>query len=159
MRAFMVQMLQKAFPDLEGWRWSHEVQRAHRAPFNIRQPVHPDAKPRAILVYFGNFLLRQLIFEKARPDAQRAVDRFSFFTRPDFCHTTVERRWRLRQMISQFQEKGAQAFLLNPARLKIIWKDRVRVFTSEIKAKEFLDAGCKLIMMGLVGRGQVVDKG
>ncbi|KAJ1145791.1 hypothetical protein NDU88_012075 [Pleurodeles waltl] len=78
------------------------------------------------------------IFEKARPDAPRHVDNVTFFTRPDYCHITVERRWRLRQLIKPFQDIGGEAYLLALARLKTVVNGKVKLFTSEIQAKEYL---------------------
>lgn len=68
------------------------------------------------------------------------MGRISFFVRPDFCHSMVERRWRLRQLIKPFQEKTIQIYLINPAQLKVIHEGQVQYFSSEIKAREYLDA-------------------
>ncbi|KAJ1177448.1 hypothetical protein NDU88_002703 [Pleurodeles waltl] len=123
-RAYIASLFKKAFPALIGWDWKKEIQRAHRFPLMRKKQAltstgRDQSYPRAIIVYFGNFLLRQAVFEKARPNSKVMVEGVSFFSRPDFAHATVERRWRLRQMIAQFQELGAEAYLLSPARLKI----------------------------------------
>ncbi|KAJ1082522.1 hypothetical protein NDU88_002687 [Pleurodeles waltl] len=123
-RAYIVSLFKQAFPDLNGWDWEKEIQRAHRFPLMKKKHAltatnRDQSYPRAIIVYFGNFLLRQAVFEKARPNSKVTVEGVSFFSRPDFAHATIERRWRLRQMIAQFQELGAEAYLLSPARLKI----------------------------------------
>lgn len=131
-------MLSKAFPDLDGWNWALEVQRAHRVTFNLKQPVRPDTKPCTILVYFGNILLRQAIYDKAKSTMKRSGGDYFFFVHPDFCHYTVERRWRLLQMIKPVQERGGQAYLLYPACLKVLKGDHTRFFTSEVKVKEYL---------------------
>ncbi|KAJ1204262.1 hypothetical protein NDU88_008043 [Pleurodeles waltl] len=112
-RAYVVSLFKKAFPDLIEWNWEMEIQRAHRFSL-MRKKQTLDASreqsyPRAIIVYFGNFLLRQVVFEKTRPNSKMTVEGVSFFTRPDFAHATVERWWRLRQMIARFQELGAEA--------------------------------------------------
>ena len=88
--------------------------------------------------FFGNYLLRQLVSAKARPDAKITAGGQTYFVRPDFCHATVERRWRLRQLVPSFQEKGWQAFVIAPARLKAVKGDEFHFFTSEVKAQEFL---------------------
>ncbi|XP_078533690.1 uncharacterized protein LOC144819833 [Lissotriton helveticus] len=139
-RMFVIQLFKDTLPELSTWNWELEVQRAHRTPFTLRATKEQSKYPRAILVYFGNFLLRQAIAEKARPDAHRTRGEISYFVRPDFCHTTVERRWRLRQLIKPFLEKKAQVYLNNPATLKVIYKGHAKFFTSEIKAKDFLDS-------------------
>ncbi|KAJ1104871.1 hypothetical protein NDU88_002279 [Pleurodeles waltl] len=123
-RAYIVSLFKQAFPDLNGWDWEKEIQRAHRFPLMKKKQAltatnRDQSYPRPIIVYFGNFLLRQAVFEKARPNSKVTVEGVSFFSRPDFAYATVERRWRLRQMIAQFQELGAEAYLLSPARLKI----------------------------------------
>ncbi|KAJ1198746.1 hypothetical protein NDU88_002585 [Pleurodeles waltl] len=142
-RVYIVSLFKKAFPDLTGWNWDKEIQRAHRFPLMRKKQTstttgRDQSYPRAILVYFGNFLLRQAVFERTRPNSKLMVEGVSFFTRPDFAHATVERRWRLRQMIAQFQELGAEAYLLSPARLKVIYKATTRFFLSEIKAGEYV---------------------
>ncbi|KAJ1216345.1 hypothetical protein NDU88_003948, partial [Pleurodeles waltl] len=123
-RAYIASLFKQAFPDLNGWDWEKEIQRAHRFPLMKKKQAltatnRDQSYPRAIIVYFGNFLLRQAVFEKAHRNSKVTVEGVSFFSRPDFAHATVERRWRLRQMIAQFQELGAEAYLLSPARLKI----------------------------------------
>ncbi|KAJ1128936.1 hypothetical protein NDU88_007308 [Pleurodeles waltl] len=136
----MVKLLRGAFPELGNWDWENELQRVHRFPATRREggQLAESKYPRAILVYFGNYLLLHEIFDKARPNAPRSVDGVTFFTRTDFCHTTIERRWRLRQLIKPFSDKGGEAYLLAPARLKTVMNGKVKVFTSEIKAKEYL---------------------
>ncbi|KAJ1191195.1 hypothetical protein NDU88_000511 [Pleurodeles waltl] len=145
-RAFIIRLLKAAHPEQTGSDWEKEIQRAHRFPLRLRSQQLTGAsgtaqqQPRAFIVYFGNYLLRQIVFEKARPDARISSEGCTFFSRPDFCHATVERRWHLRQLISPFQEKGAEAYLLSPARLKTIYNGMIRVFASEIKAKEYLQS-------------------
>ncbi|KAJ1105367.1 hypothetical protein NDU88_002774 [Pleurodeles waltl] len=133
-RAYIALLFKKAFPDLIGWDCEKEIQRGHRFPLmRKKQALTPAGRdqsyPRAIIVYFGNFLLRQAVFEKARPNSKVMVEGVSSFSRPDFAHATVERRWRLRQMIAQFQELGAEAYLLSPARLKVVYKTTIRFFS------------------------------
>ncbi|KAJ1116732.1 hypothetical protein NDU88_004938 [Pleurodeles waltl] len=145
-RAFIIRLLKAALPEQTGWDWEKEIQRAHQFPLRLRSQQLTGAsgtaqqQPRAFIVYFGNYLLHQIVFEKARPDARISGEGCTFFSRPDFCHATVERQWRLRQLISPFQEKGAEAYLLSPARLKTIYKGMIRVFASEIKVKEYLQS-------------------
>ncbi|KAJ1113498.1 hypothetical protein NDU88_001740 [Pleurodeles waltl] len=132
-RAYIVSLFKQAFPDLNGWDWEKEIQRAHRFPLMKKKQAltatnRDQSYPRAIIVYVGNFLLRQAVFEKARPNSKVTVEGVLFFSRPDFAHATVERRWRLRQMIAQFQELGAEAYLLSPARLKLNAADTVVAF-------------------------------
>ncbi|KAJ1132005.1 hypothetical protein NDU88_010335 [Pleurodeles waltl] len=71
-RFFMVDLFCQAFLDLEGWNWTQEIQRALHVPMAQKQLARDDGKPQAILVYVENFLLRQIIFEKAcwTPNAQ-----------------------------------------------------------------------------------------
>ncbi|KAJ1083197.1 hypothetical protein NDU88_003357 [Pleurodeles waltl] len=140
-RAYVVLLFKKAFPDLIEWNWEMEIQKAHRFPLMRKKQTlattsREQSYPPAIIVYFGNFLLRQVVFERTRPNSKMTVEGVSFFTRPDFAHATVERQWRLRQMIVQFQELGAEAYLLSPAHLKVINKATTRLFLSEIKAGE-----------------------
>ncbi|KAJ1107731.1 hypothetical protein NDU88_005120 [Pleurodeles waltl] len=71
-RAYMIKMLQDAFPELTNWDWESEVQRTHRFPAVQREGHIGETKHhRAILVYLGNYLLGQAIFEKACPNAPR----------------------------------------------------------------------------------------
>ncbi|KAJ1144867.1 hypothetical protein NDU88_011161 [Pleurodeles waltl] len=145
-RAYIIRLFKAAFLEQSRWDWKKEIQRAHRFPLYLKKQTSVVGagaglqQRRAFIVYFGNYLLRQIIFEKARPDSKISCEGCTFFSRPDFCHATVERHWRLRQLISPFQERGAEAFLLSPARLKTIYKGTVRVFSSEIKAKEYLQS-------------------
>ncbi|KAJ1096486.1 hypothetical protein NDU88_001626 [Pleurodeles waltl] len=61
-RAYLIKVLQGAFPELTNWDWEAEVQRVHRHPPVRREGRREEVKhPRAILVYFGNYLLRQTI--------------------------------------------------------------------------------------------------
>ncbi|KAJ1153263.1 hypothetical protein NDU88_006024 [Pleurodeles waltl] len=140
-RAYVVSLFKKAFPDLLEWNWEMESQRAHRFPLMRKKQTLDTSKEqcysRAIIVYFGKFLLQQVVFERTHPNSKMTVEGVSFFTRPDFAHATVERRWRLRQMIAQFQELAAEAYLLSPVRLKVIYKATTRFFLSEIKAGEY----------------------
>ncbi|KAJ1110443.1 hypothetical protein NDU88_007794 [Pleurodeles waltl] len=140
-RAYIVSLFKKAFPNLTGWDWEKEVQRAHRFPLMRKKQTstttgRDQSYPRAIIVYFGNFLLRQVVFERTRPNSKLTVEGVSFFTRPDFAHATVEGRWRLRQIIAQFQELGAEAYLLSPSRLKDDLVLLVKKWDGRVGAKE-----------------------
>ncbi|KAJ1082725.1 hypothetical protein NDU88_002890 [Pleurodeles waltl] len=83
-------------------------------------------------------MARQAIYDRARPNARSKAKGCEFFVRPDYCHITVEKRWRLRQLIQPLQSKGAQVFLLNPAKLKVVMENRTYFFTTEEKARAFL---------------------
>ncbi|KAJ1125568.1 hypothetical protein NDU88_003996 [Pleurodeles waltl] len=80
-RAYMIEILRDAFPELTNWDWEIKVQRVHRFPAVSREggSIAESKCPRAILVFFGNFLLRQAIFEKALPDTPRSADGVTFF--------------------------------------------------------------------------------
>ncbi|KAJ1174388.1 hypothetical protein NDU88_006210 [Pleurodeles waltl] len=95
-RAYVASLFKKAFPDLIEWNWEIEIQRAHRFPLMRKKQTLDTSReqiyPQAIIVYFGNFLLRQVVFERAPPNSKMTVEGVSFFTRPDFAHDTVERR-------------------------------------------------------------------
>ncbi|KAJ1205405.1 hypothetical protein NDU88_000840 [Pleurodeles waltl] len=120
-RAFIIRLFKAAFLERTEWDLEKEIQRAHLFPLYPKKQQlvgvagENQQQPRAFIVYFGNYLLRQIIFEKDRPDSKISCDSCTFFSRPDFCPATVERRWRLGQLISSFQEKGAEAYLLSPA--------------------------------------------
>ncbi|KAJ1164286.1 hypothetical protein NDU88_004731 [Pleurodeles waltl] len=107
-RVFMIKLLRNAFPELTKWDLEAEIQRVHRFPLARRMGEHNSRlkHPRAILGFCGNYLLRQAIYEKAHPDAPRCTDNITFLTLLDYCHVTVERRWRLQQLIKPFQERG-----------------------------------------------------
>ncbi|KAJ1117755.1 hypothetical protein NDU88_005952 [Pleurodeles waltl] len=139
-RAYMIKTLRGAFPELTNWDWEIEIQRTHRFPRVRREGgLKVESKyPRAILFFFGNHLLRQAIFEKARPMPYAVWIMSLFFTQPDYCHVTVEGRWRLRQLIKPFQDRGGEAYLLAPAWLKTVVNGKVKMFTSEVQAKEYL---------------------
>ncbi|KAJ1106771.1 hypothetical protein NDU88_004169 [Pleurodeles waltl] len=138
--SFMVALLKEAFPDLHQWDWDKEVQRAHRFPFSKIGPNSEggSGRPRAILISLLNYQARQAIYDRARPNARSKAKGCEFFVRPDYCHITVEKRWRLRQLIQPLQSKGAQVFLLNPAKLKVVMENRTYFFTTEEKARAFL---------------------
>ncbi|KAJ1208189.1 hypothetical protein NDU88_003575 [Pleurodeles waltl] len=138
--SFMVTLFKEAFPDLHQWDWDREIQRAHRFPFSRAglNSVGGSGRPRAMLISLLNFQARQAIYDRARPNSRSKAKGCDFFVRPDFCHTTVEKRWRLRQLIQPLQNKGAQAFLLNPAKLKEVMDNRTQYFTSEVKARAFM---------------------
>lgn len=110
-RKFTIDLLNNSLPELTHWDWEKEVQRVHRFPLNpAKRRLNDQQYTRAILIFFGNFLLRQSVFELARPDKKRNWESFLYFVRPDFVHATVERRWRLRQMIALLQKIGASFF-------------------------------------------------
>lgn len=139
-REYMMKLLRGAFPDKVKWDWDMEIQRAHRFPLMVRKhPQRDSERPRAWLVYFGNYLLRQLIYDKAHPNAQKTFENVTF-SRPDFVHATVERRWRLRQLINPFQRIGTEVYLQNPARLQTAFMGHIRSFTSKIQAQEYLSS-------------------
>lgn len=140
-RKFVVKLLRGAFPEMTEWNWENEIQRAHRFPLTPKKSLGSmqTERPRAILIFIGNYLLRQEIIDKAKPNSKRSFQDITFFARPDFCHVTVERRWRLRQLIPTFQGLGSEAFLLFPAKLKVITRGQVRMFFSEVKAQQFVD--------------------
>ncbi|KAJ1152837.1 hypothetical protein NDU88_005612 [Pleurodeles waltl] len=138
--SFMVALFKEAFPDLQQWDWDREIQRAHRFPFNRAglTPAGVIVRSRAMLISLLNFQARQAVYDRARPNSRSKAKGCEFFVWPDFCHTTVEKRWRLRQLIQPLQNKGAQVFLLNPAKLKVVMDNRTQYFTSEVKARAFL---------------------
>ncbi|KAJ1117233.1 hypothetical protein NDU88_005433 [Pleurodeles waltl] len=90
-RAYVIKLLRGAFPELTNWDWETEVQSVHRFPAVRREGGHSAEPkyPRAILVFFGNYLLRQTIFDKARPNAPRSVEGVSVFTLPDSAKMAV----------------------------------------------------------------------
>ncbi|KAJ1106361.1 hypothetical protein NDU88_003762 [Pleurodeles waltl] len=137
---FMVALFKEAFPDLHQWDWDREIQRAHRFLCNRAglSSTEGSGRPRAMLISLLNFQARQAVYDRARPNSRCKAKGCEFFVRPDFCHTTVEKRWRLRQLIQPIQNNGAQAFLLNPAKLKVIMDSKTQYFTSEAQARDFL---------------------
>ncbi|KAJ1100198.1 hypothetical protein NDU88_005285 [Pleurodeles waltl] len=100
--SFMVALFKEAFPDLHQWDWDREIQRAHRFPFSKvgSNSEGGSGRPRAILISLLNYQARQAIYDRARPNSRSKAKGCKFFiVRPDFCHSTVEKRWRLRQLI------------------------------------------------------------
>ncbi|KAJ1182107.1 hypothetical protein NDU88_007302 [Pleurodeles waltl] len=69
----------------------------------------------------------QAVYDLAHLCRKRFARGCDLFVRPDFCHTTVEKRWRLQPL----QNKGAQVYLMNPAKLKVI--EVARLTTSHLK--------------------------
>ncbi|KAJ1190705.1 hypothetical protein NDU88_000027 [Pleurodeles waltl] len=75
-RAFIVKIFRATFTDLDGWDWEKEIQRAHRFALYLKQQRMAEEASvnrrhaRAIIVYFGNYVLRQAVFERARPDSR-----------------------------------------------------------------------------------------
>ncbi|KAJ1206837.1 hypothetical protein NDU88_002234 [Pleurodeles waltl] len=151
--SFMIALFKEAFPDLHQWDWDREIQRAHRFPFSKvgSNSEGGSGRPRAILISLLNYQARQAIYDRARPNSRSKAKGCKFFVRPDFCHSTVEKRWRLRQLIQPLQNKGAQAFLLNPAKLKVLMDNRTQYFTSEVKARAFMGG-----LSGPVSQGRVL---
>lgn len=140
-RKFITDLFLEALPELTQWDWQKELQRVHRFPFQLRsQPNNSNTEyhPRTILISLNNFLAREALFDLARPNKKRAAKGCNFFVRPDFCQETVTRRWHLRQLIPLFQAKESQAFLLSPAKLKVVYKGQTTFFLSEIQAREYL---------------------
>ncbi|KAJ1109876.1 hypothetical protein NDU88_007233 [Pleurodeles waltl] len=142
-REFIIKLFKGAFPELLEWNWATEVHHAHRFPFEPRRQGRQESdKLREVLfleVGGGGFILWLSVYDLASPDRKRSCEGCNIFVRPDFCHVNVEERQHLRQLILPFQLKGVQAYLINPATLKIVVQDWAQFFTSEIKAKEFLD--------------------
>ncbi|KAJ1092742.1 hypothetical protein NDU88_005852 [Pleurodeles waltl] len=62
MRTYIAKLFKSTFSDLEGWNWDLEIQRAHQFPLYRKKQeegnIDSHRHPRAILVYFGNYLLR-----------------------------------------------------------------------------------------------------
>ncbi|KAJ1194304.1 hypothetical protein NDU88_003593 [Pleurodeles waltl] len=79
-RTLMINLLCNTFPELTKWDWEAEIQRVHKFPLIRRvKENNPESKhPKAILVFFGNNLLREAIFERpARmPHAVRQLHLF-----------------------------------------------------------------------------------
>ncbi|XP_078496642.1 asparagine synthetase domain-containing protein 1-like [Lissotriton helveticus] len=97
-KGYIINLLKSSMPELQTWELEREVQRAHRFPLTLpKQSPKENQYPRAILVCFGNFLLREAIYDLARPTSKKEYQGNKFFVRPDFAHTTVERRWSLRR--------------------------------------------------------------
>lgn len=103
-RNYMVKLLKDSFPDQTNWDWEMEIEWAHCFPlFRRKQTQEAGEKQRVMLVFIGNFLLRQMIFDKARPNAPKVCNGVSFFVRLDFAHATVERRWHLGSSFLHFK--------------------------------------------------------
>ncbi|KAJ1191125.1 hypothetical protein NDU88_000441 [Pleurodeles waltl] len=56
-RAYIASLFKQAFPDLNGWDWEKEIQRAHRFPLMKKKQAltatnRDQSYPRAIIVYF-----------------------------------------------------------------------------------------------------------
>ncbi|KAJ1207855.1 hypothetical protein NDU88_003245 [Pleurodeles waltl] len=113
---FMVALIKEAFPDLHQWDWDREIQRAYRFPFNRAglSSTEGSGRPRAMLISLLNFQARQAVYGRARPNSRCKAKGCEFFVRADFCHTTVGKRWRLRQLIQPLQNKGAQVYFVKP---------------------------------------------
>ncbi|KAJ1163059.1 hypothetical protein NDU88_003522 [Pleurodeles waltl] len=107
-RGFVVALFMEAFPDLNQWEWEREIQRSQLFPFKrtVKSLAVGDIKPRAMLISLLNFQARQALYDLARLDRKRTAKGCDFFVRPDFCHTTVEKRWRFRQLIQPLQNKA-----------------------------------------------------
>ncbi|KAJ1207892.1 hypothetical protein NDU88_003282 [Pleurodeles waltl] len=91
---FIVKLFKEAFSDLVQWDREREIQRTHRFPFKVKTKSNSERpKPRAILICLYNFQARQALYDLAHPNRKRTAMGFDFFfVRPDFCHTTVEKR-------------------------------------------------------------------
>ncbi|KAJ1206562.1 hypothetical protein NDU88_001965 [Pleurodeles waltl] len=92
-RSFMLTLLKGAFPELTQWDWDSELQWVHLFPITIKkQQVTNVEKPRAILVNFGNFLLRKLYFRKHLPMPEESL-MVILFCLSCFLSLYVERCW------------------------------------------------------------------
>lgn len=134
----MVQLCKKAFPDLSDWDRDSQTQRAHRLLFNHNASGTKVTQPRPILIYIRNFLLRQAVSLTAHPTSPVLVDNLSIVARSDLCRSTMDRRWKLRQFIDPLKAVAAQAFLQEPALLKIMKYGRSQMCFSEEDAAQAL---------------------
>ncbi|KAJ1175473.1 hypothetical protein NDU88_000761 [Pleurodeles waltl] len=109
LRGFVVALFKEAFPDLNQWEWEREIQRAHQVPFisTAKSSVAGDIKPRAMLISLLNFQARRAVYDLAHPDRKRTARGCDFFVRPDFCHTTVEKRWKLSANFAPAEQRVA----------------------------------------------------
>ncbi|KAJ1082533.1 hypothetical protein NDU88_002698 [Pleurodeles waltl] len=71
---------------------------------------------------------------KACPAAPVTVGGLKIFAQPDLFMATMDKQWRLCQLIDPLKAVAAQVFLQKPARLKIIHNGHVSMCTSEQEA-------------------------
>ncbi|KAJ1195496.1 hypothetical protein NDU88_004776 [Pleurodeles waltl] len=89
-RVYIIRLFKAAFPEQAGWDWEKEIQRAHRFPLYLKKQMTTGGagsslqQPRALIVYFGNYLLRQIVYEKTRPNSKISCEGVTFFSRPTF---------------------------------------------------------------------------
>lgn len=126
--------LPKWFPSLREERF--EIMRAHRLPL----PRGAGASgSRTLICKMLRFTDRDRILKAARLTPLTIGDRSIRFS-ADYSQHTIARRRLFSAAMDTARKRGVQAFLLYPARLKVIRGSLQRVFDSHTEAEDFLNA-------------------
>ncbi|KAJ1190426.1 hypothetical protein NDU88_007164 [Pleurodeles waltl] len=110
--------------------------RADRVPFVC--PVN-SKHPHTILVNFGDFRIKEQILSQARKVRKfKLDDSSSFCVFPDMSVAAAHRCQEFVGLIDDFKRWGAQAGLVQLAKLKVLYKGQAKVFQNVQEARNFL---------------------
>ena len=124
--------LLKWFPTLGDQRM--EIMRAHR----IGPPATGNRGPRTLICKMLRFTDRDKILQASRKTPVKLGERDIRFS-ADFSNYTVMRRRAFAPAMEEARKQGLQAYLLYPARLKLIRGQDQRIFDTSTEAEVFLN--------------------
>lgn len=129
---FISTNLLKWFPNLGDQRM--EIMCAHR----IGPPATGNRGPRTLICKMLRFSDWDKILQASRKTPVKLGDCDIHFS-ADFSNYTVMRRWAFSPAIEEARKQGLQAYLLYPARLKLIRGQDQRIFDTSTEAEDFLN--------------------
>ncbi|KAJ1149584.1 hypothetical protein NDU88_002391 [Pleurodeles waltl] len=124
-------------PDKERTGEEPSIMRAHRVPF-----VRPESSKylRTILVNFGDYRIKEQILSQAlKMRSFTSGDSFSFRVFSDMSIAAVQQRRKFVGMIDTFKRLGAQAGIVQLAKLKVFYKGQAHIFQGIPEAKNVLE--------------------
>lgn len=129
---FISTNLQKWFPNLA--EQQIEIMRAHR----IGPLATANRGPRPLICKMLRFTDRDKILQASRKTPVKFQNRDIRFS-ADFSYYTVTRRRAFSPAMEEARKQGIQAFLLYPARLKLIRGQDQQTFSTTTEAEDFLN--------------------
>lgn len=130
---YITSNISKWFPELSEDRI--EIMRAHRIPLPRNANTN---SPRTLICKLLRFTDRERILKAARRTPLTLGDRAVRFS-ADYSPYTIAQRRLFSRAMDIAKTRGLQAFLLYPARLKVIRGNIQRVFDSHEEAEDFLN--------------------
>lgn len=111
------------------------IESAHRLPASSAQ----DSRGSTVLITLSDVRHRERILKAswASWTTEFQGRKVSFF--PDLSPATYARRKRFLALKQQFQMVGAQAYVLYPAKLKIVHQEKTYIFKDHVPATQLLD--------------------